>query len=45
MTGAEGAGAWNESEHFPVVVGANKAVGALPRLEGTLSWLPVNCAG
>ncbi|KAK0504442.1 hypothetical protein EDD18DRAFT_1133755 [Armillaria luteobubalina] len=45
MTGAEGAGAWNESEHFPVVVGASKAVGALPRLEGTLSWLPVNRAG
>ncbi|KAK0457438.1 uncharacterized protein EV420DRAFT_1548198 [Desarmillaria tabescens] len=45
MTGAEGAGAWNETEHFPVVVGASKAVGALPRLEGTLSWLPVNRAG
>ncbi|KAK0202205.1 hypothetical protein DFS33DRAFT_1444321, partial [Desarmillaria ectypa] len=45
MTGAEGAGAWNESEHFPVVVGASKAVGALPKLEGTLSWLPVNRAG
>ncbi|KAK0445815.1 hypothetical protein EV421DRAFT_1902179 [Armillaria borealis] len=45
MAGAEGAGAWNESEHFPVVVGASKAVGALPRLEGTLSWLPVNRAG
>ncbi len=44
MTGAE-AGAWNESEHFPVVVGASKAIRALPRLEGTLSWLPVNHAG
>ncbi len=41
----EGAGAWNESDHFPVVVGASKAVRALPRLEGTLSWLPVNRAG
>ncbi len=37
VTGAEGAGAWNESEHLPVIVGASKAVGALPRLEGTLS--------
>ncbi|KAK0243751.1 hypothetical protein EDD85DRAFT_784303 [Armillaria nabsnona] len=45
MTGTEGAGAWNESEHFPIIVGASKAVGALPRLEGTLSWLPVNRAG
>ncbi len=44
-TGAEGAGAWNESEHFPVVVGASKTVGALPGLEGTLSWPPVNRAG
>ncbi len=36
MTGAEGARAWNESEHFPVVMGASKTVGMLPRLEGTL---------
>ncbi|PBK97141.1 hypothetical protein ARMGADRAFT_1134025 [Armillaria gallica] len=34
MTGAEGAGAWNDNEHFSVVVGASKAVRALPRLEG-----------
>ncbi len=45
MTGAEGAGAWNESKHFPVVVGASKAIGALSRSEGTLPWLPINCAG
>ncbi len=25
-------------------MGASKAVGALPRLEGTLSWLPINRA-
>ncbi len=44
MTGAEGVGVWNESKHFPVVVSASKAVGALPRLEGTLSCLSVNHA-
>ncbi len=45
MTGSEGAGAWNESEHFPVVMDASKAVGALLRLEKMLSWLPVNRTG
>ncbi len=45
MTGAEGAGAWNKSEHFSVIMVACKAIGALPKLERTLSWLPVNRAG
>ncbi len=42
---SEVVGAWNEREHFSVIVGASKAVGALPRLEGTLSRLPINRIG
>ncbi|KAG6873820.1 hypothetical protein C0992_008373 [Termitomyces sp. T32_za158] len=45
MTGPEGSGAWNESEHFPIIVRASQQLGALPALHGSLSWLPVNRAG
>ncbi|RDB14628.1 Non-canonical non-ribosomal peptide synthetase FUB8 [Hypsizygus marmoreus] len=45
MTGPEGSGAWNESEHFPIIVRTSQQLGALPSLEGSLSWIPVNRAG
>ncbi|KAG6876324.1 hypothetical protein C0992_013352 [Termitomyces sp. T32_za158] len=45
MTGPEGSGAWNESEHFPIILRASQQLGALPALQGSLSWLPVNRAG
>ncbi|GLB38787.1 putative acetyl-CoA synthetase-like protein [Lyophyllum shimeji] len=45
MTGPEGSGAWNESEHFPIIVRTSQQIGALPALEGSLSWIPVNRAG
>ncbi|KAG6856431.1 putative NRPS-like protein biosynthetic cluster [Tephrocybe sp. NHM501043] len=45
MTGPEGSGAWNESEHFPIIVRTSQQLGALPALEGSLSWIPVNRAG
>ncbi|KAF5377825.1 hypothetical protein D9615_006785 [Tricholomella constricta] len=45
MTGPEGSGAWNESEHFPIIVRTSQQLGALPALEGSLSWMPVNRAG
>ncbi|KAG6899620.1 hypothetical protein C0995_005371 [Termitomyces sp. Mi166 len=45
MTGPEGSGAWNESEHFPIIVRTSQQLGALPELKGSLSWLPVNRAG
>ncbi|KAF9018364.1 acetyl-CoA synthetase-like protein [Hymenopellis radicata] len=38
MTGAEGCGAWNESEHFPIIIHTSKMM-------GSLSWMPVNRAG
>ena len=34
MTGAEGVGAWNESEHFPIIIRASKVLGALPAMVG-----------
>lgn len=34
MTGAEGTGAWNESEHFPIIVRTAQTLKALPILHG-----------
>jgi len=44
MTGPEGSGAWNESEHFPLIVRTSQTLKALPDLDGSLSWMPVNRA-
>ncbi|KDQ12505.1 hypothetical protein BOTBODRAFT_176443 [Botryobasidium botryosum FD-172 SS1] len=44
LTGSEAAGAWNPQEHMPMLVKSSKAVGALPNVSGTLSWIPVNRA-
>lgn len=45
MTGPEGSGAWNESEHFPLLVHSSAMLKAVPALSGSLSWIPVNRAG
>ncbi|KAK4238038.1 hypothetical protein C8A03DRAFT_44188 [Achaetomium macrosporum] len=37
-------GTWKTNEHFPALVRASQMVGAFPRLEGTVSWLPVDHA-
>jgi len=34
MTGPEGSGAWNETEHFPIIVRTSKMVKALPQVKG-----------
>ncbi|KAL0961267.1 hypothetical protein HGRIS_006230 [Hohenbuehelia grisea] len=44
MTGAEGTGAWNEMEHFPILVRTSQTLKKLPILHGSLSWMPVNRA-
>ncbi|KAG7086748.1 putative NRPS-like protein biosynthetic cluster [Marasmius oreades] len=44
MTGPEGSGAWNETEHFPMMCRSSQVVGALPVIDGSLSWMPVNRA-
>ncbi|KIK56246.1 hypothetical protein GYMLUDRAFT_76195 [Collybiopsis luxurians FD-317 M1] len=42
MTGPEGSGAWNETEHIPIIIRTSQIIKALPHIEGSLSWLPVN---
>ncbi|OKL64463.1 hypothetical protein UA08_00993 [Talaromyces atroroseus] len=44
MTGTREHGIWNSDEHFPALLKASQDIGALPRLEGSASWLPVDVA-
>ncbi|KAH7045206.1 putative NRPS-like enzyme [Macrophomina phaseolina] len=37
-------GFWNPVEHFPALAKTSQEIGALPRLAGTLSWIPVDVA-
>lgn len=37
MTGAEASGAWNTSEHFPMIVKSCISVGKVPKLDGVRS--------
>ena len=37
MTGPDGSGVWNESEHFPIVVRASQMIKALPAIQGVRS--------
>ncbi|KAI0597593.1 hypothetical protein F4775DRAFT_559798 [Biscogniauxia sp. FL1348] len=44
LSGPEKNGAWKTEEHIPALLKASQRVSALPRLEGTISWLPVDRA-
>ena len=44
MTGAKMTGLWNVSEYFPALVKSSQLIGSLPKLHGTLSWIPVDYA-
>ena len=45
ITGPESSeGLWKAEEHIPTLLKASQQVGALPDLEGTISWLPVDRA-
>ncbi|CAJ2505228.1 Uu.00g126220.m01.CDS01 [Anthostomella pinea] len=44
LSGAQGSSFWNTKEHFPALVKLSQKIGVLPRLEGTVSWLPVDQA-
>ncbi|KAI5919290.1 hypothetical protein F4810DRAFT_688020 [Camillea tinctor] len=44
LSGPEKNGAWKTEEHIPALLKASQMVSALPRLEGTISWLPVDRA-
>ncbi|PWY76504.1 NRPS-like enzyme [Aspergillus sclerotioniger CBS 115572] len=44
IAGARSTGFWNPQEHFPALVKSSQLAGALPQLQGTLSWIPVDDA-
>ncbi|KAF2205455.1 acetyl-CoA synthetase-like protein [Delitschia confertaspora ATCC 74209] len=44
MSGSEETGYWNEKEHLPALFKGIQLTGKLPKLQGTLSWIPVNHA-
>ncbi|KAH8703288.1 hypothetical protein BGW36DRAFT_354716 [Talaromyces proteolyticus] len=44
MTGSRMNGVWNPEEHFPALLRSSQTVGALPRIDGSVSWLPVDIA-
>ncbi|KAK7709575.1 putative secondary metabolism biosynthetic enzyme [Botryosphaeria dothidea] len=44
LSGNSRTGFWNPAEHLPALVKTSQEVGALPHLEGTLSWIPVDVA-
>ncbi|CAG8883007.1 unnamed protein product [Penicillium egyptiacum] len=44
IAGARSTGFWNAQEHFPALVKSSQFARALPQLQGTLSWIPVDDA-
>ena len=38
MTGPERSGAWNETEHFPIIVRTSQMIKALPHIEGVSAF-------
>ncbi|KAL9098156.1 MAG: hypothetical protein Q9187_009718 [Circinaria calcarea] len=44
LSGSKATGFWSPKEHFPTLVRASQAIGALPNLQGSLSWIPVDRA-
>jgi thioester reductase-like protein len=44
LTGPEGNGTWSVNEHLPIILRTSLKLRALPDINGTLSWIPVNRA-
>ncbi|KAK2608172.1 hypothetical protein N8I77_006797 [Diaporthe amygdali] len=44
LSGDEGSGYWNAKEHLPTLIKISHESRVFPRLDGTLSWLPVDVA-
>ncbi|KAG9246422.1 hypothetical protein BJ878DRAFT_574050 [Calycina marina] len=44
LAGSQATGYWAVTEHFPALVRYSQNIGAIPDLQGTLSWLPVDIA-
>ncbi|KAL2812958.1 hypothetical protein BJX63DRAFT_432247 [Aspergillus granulosus] len=44
VAGSSATGYWNVNEHLPALFFSSKTIGALPELQSTLSWIPVDLA-
>lgn len=44
IAGDENNGYWNTNEHFAALIKSSQAIGKLPEIKGTFSWLPVDAA-
>ena len=44
LTGSLRTGFWNSNEHLPALIKSSQKIAAFPKIEGTCSWLPVDCA-
>ncbi|KAJ5170455.1 acylglycerophosphoethanolamine acyltransferase [Penicillium coprophilum] len=44
ITGATEGARWNQNEHIPAILKASQIVGAMPEINGTYSWIPVDIA-
>ncbi|KAL6719407.1 hypothetical protein ACLMJK_003647 [Lecanora helva] len=44
ITGSSSTGYWNPKEHIPAMIKSSQLIGALPKINGTLAWLPVDFA-
>ncbi|KAJ6069443.1 hypothetical protein N7499_011330, partial [Penicillium canescens] len=44
LTGGTHSGIWNSNEHFPAILKASQLIGALPELDGSFSWIPIDTA-
>nr|POE77918.1 non-canonical non-ribosomal peptide synthetase fub8 [Quercus suber] len=42
ITGSSKTGYWNPKEHLPAIFRAAQQIGQMPRLEGDVSWLPID---
>lgn len=44
VSGSMKTGFWNPNEHLPALIKSSQTAGVFPKLEGTCSWLPVDCS-
>jgi acyl-CoA synthetase (AMP-forming)/AMP-acid ligase II/thioester reductase-like protein/aryl carrier-like protein len=44
LCGSSQTGFWNQEEHIPALMKSSQVMGGLPKLNGTLSWIPVDIA-
>ncbi|KAA8650692.1 uncharacterized protein ATNIH1004_003380 [Aspergillus tanneri] len=45
LSGSNHSGFWTKTEHLPTLVSTSAKIGALPNIQGSYSWLPMDIAG